>query len=118
MTEPPPGKWTLNLQTIVTLAGIAGVLVAWGYTFSGLQRDTDRNSASVVQLSEGMERNTGRIDQHELRITAVEKVASDAIVLRRELEGTLGGMKSDIAVMKEILLRIEKEQEPKKEQKP
>jgi hypothetical protein len=120
MSEPQQsGRWNLNLQTLVLLAGIGGTLIAWGYTLSGLQRDTDRNTEGVARLTLGLEQNDSKTNQLDLRMTNVEKIADDAIKLRRELEGTLGGMTSDIAVMKEILLRIEKEQEtPRKEQKP
>jgi septal ring factor EnvC (AmiA/AmiB activator) len=110
MSEQPAGKWQLNLQTIATLAGIGGVLIAWGYTLSAIQRDTDRNSASVAQLTIGLEQNDSKTDQLEQRMQALEKIASDAITLRRQLEGTLGEFRSDIAVMKEILMRIEKKE--------
>jgi hypothetical protein len=110
MSDQLTGKWQLNLQTIVTLAGIGGILIAWGYTLSGLQRDTDRNTAGVAQLTIGLEQNDSKTDQLEQRVQALEKIAGDAVTLRRQLEGTLGEFRSDIAVMKEILIRIEKKE--------
>lgn len=106
------GKWSLNLQTVVLLGTIGAVLVAWGYTLSGLQRDTDRNTSSVAQLIIGLERNDSKTDQLDTRVVALEKIAADAITLRRELEGTLGEFRSDIAVIKEILVRMDKEKQP------
>jgi hypothetical protein len=95
---------------LVLLGGIAASLVAWGYTLSGLQRDTDRNSAAVVQLAQSMERNDHKTDLNEVRIEALEKVATDAILLRRQLQDTLGEFRSDIEVIKTILQRMDKEQ--------
>lgn len=109
---PISGKWQLNLQTVVMLVGIAGILVAWGYTLSGLQLATDRNTETVGKLTIRLEQNDSKTDQLETRLAAVEKIANDAIVLRRELEGTLGNFQSDIAVIKEILERMEKEKKP------
>jgi len=106
------GKWEFNLQTLVLLGGIAGVLIAWGYTLSGLQSDTERNTASVAALTIGLERNDSKTDQLDTRVVALEKIAADAITLRRELEGTLGEFRSDIAVIKEILVRMDKEKQP------
>jgi len=103
------GKWEFNLQTLVLLGGIGGVLIAWGYTLSGLQSDTERNTASVAALTLGLERNDSKTDQLDVRVVALEKIAADAITLRRELEGTLGEFRSDIAVIKEILQRMDKE---------
>jgi hypothetical protein len=101
------------LQTLVLLGGIAAALVAWGYTLSGLQRDTDRNSDNVAKLLIRMEENDHKTDLNEARIDSLEKVAADAILLRRQLEGTLGEFKSDIAVIKEILERMDREEKNK-----
>lgn len=97
----------MNLQTLVMLAGIGGVLITWGYTFSGLQRATDANTANVAALTLRLEQNDSKTDQLETRLVAVEKIAADAIILRRELEETLSRFQSDIAVIKEILMRLE-----------
>jgi hypothetical protein len=112
MTDQPTGIWQLNLQTLVLLGGIAGVLIAWGYTLSGLQRDTDRNSAGVAALTIGLEQNDSQTQQLEIRVVALEKIASDAITLRRNLEQTLGQFKADIEVIKSTLARIEKDRKP------
>jgi hypothetical protein len=106
MTEE--AKWPLNLQTILMLGSIAGVLVTGGYTLSNLQSATDRNTQAVSSLTTGLERNDGATAQLELRVEHVEKIAEDAVKLRRELDVTLGSMKADIAVMKDILQRGQK----------
>lgn len=103
-------KWHLNTQLIIGIVAIAAVLIGWGYTFSGLQRDVNYNTESVGSLTLRMERNDAKTEQLDLRVTNVEKIADDAIKLRRELDATLTSMKSDIAVMKEILQRQEKQQ--------
>jgi hypothetical protein len=103
MTEE--AKWPLNLQTILMLGSIAGVLVTGGYTLSNLQSDTDRNTRAVNELVGGLEKNDSATAQLALRLDHVEKIAEDAIKLRRELDGTLGLMRADIAVMKDILER-------------
>ena len=103
-------KWHFNLQTLVLLAGIGGTLIAWGYTFSSLQKDVDNNTISVGQLTVKMEQNDSKTDLLDVRVVALEKIAGDAIMLRRELEGTIGQFKSDIAVIKEILERLDKQQ--------
>ena len=108
MTTNGSSKWTANTQLIIGVVTIAAVLIGWGYTFSALQRDTDQNSEGVARLTIRLEQNDSKTDQLDLRVTNVEKIADDAIRLRRELEATLTSMKSDIAVMKDILQRQEK----------
>jgi septal ring factor EnvC (AmiA/AmiB activator) len=112
MNEGEGRRWSLQtiIAVVAALGAVAGVLFSWGSTLSGLQRDTDRNTASVAQLTIGLERNDSKTDQLDTRVVALEKIAADAITLRRELEGTLGEFKADIEVIKSILQRIEKQQ--------
>jgi hypothetical protein len=98
----PPSKW-ISLQSLVTIAAIGGVLIGWGYTFSSLQRDTERNSTGVERLTLGLERNDSKTAQLDLRVQHVEAIAEDAIKLRRELDATLSRMQADIAVIKAML---------------
>lgn len=107
------GKWTFNLQTLVLIGGIAATLIAWGYTLSNLQSDTNHNSDSVNKLTLRLERNDSATAQLDQRVAALEKIAGDAIMLRRELDGTIAQFKSDIAVIKEILERMDRNKEPK-----
>ena len=114
MNEGEGRRWNFSLQTIIAViaavGAVAGVLFSWGSTLSGLQRDTDRNTAGVEQLTIGLEQNDSKTDQLEIRMVALEKIAADAITLRRELEGTLGEFKADIEVIKSILQRLEQQQ--------
>jgi hypothetical protein len=103
-------KGWFSSQTIAILAGIGVTLVGWGYVFNQLQTDTDRNSAAVSDLSVRMEKNDSTTALLDTRVAGLEKVATDAIMLRRELEATVGGFRSDIAVIKEILTRMDKDQ--------
>lgn len=104
--------WRFNLQTLVLLGGMAAALVGWGYTFSELQSDTDRNTAGVENLRHRLEQNDSATALLNTRVVALEKVATDSVLLRRELEKTIGEFKSDIAVIKEILVRMDKDAGP------
>ena len=64
---------------------------------------------AVNDLSTRMERNDSKTDMTEARVIALEKIANDAILLRRDLEETVGQFNSDIAVIKEILVRIDRD---------
>jgi hypothetical protein len=96
-----PGRW--NLQTIIALASVAGMLFAGGAVVNSLRKDTDSNSIAVERLTLGLERNDSATAQLDLRVQHVEAIASDAVKLRRELDVTLGRMQSDIAVIKSML---------------
>ena len=90
-----------------TIIGIGGALMTGGYALSNLQSVTTRNSIAVGELAARMEQNDSKTDLNEVRIAALEKIAVDAISLRRELEGTVNSFRSDIAVIKEILTRMD-----------
>jgi len=111
MDEYVKSGW--SIQTILLLAGacagIGGALLTGGYTLSQIQNDTNRNSIAVGELSTRMERNDSKTDLNEVRIASLEKIASDALTLRRELEKTVTEFNSDIAVIKEILQRMDSE---------
>jgi hypothetical protein len=108
MTEPV-SKWHFDLQTLILLGGIGATLVAWGYTLSGIQSAVHNNTVVAAQLTVRLEQNDSKTNLLDVRVAALEKIAADAIMLRRELETTIGQFKSDIAVMKEILERLDKE---------
>lgn len=110
MTADGNPKGWFDTQTLVILAGVAATLVGWGYVFSGLQSATDRNTATVSELSAKLERNDSATALLDTRVGALEGIATDAITLRRELEGTVSSFRSDIAVIKEILERMDQEE--------
>jgi membrane-bound ClpP family serine protease len=107
MNEAPPSRW--NVQTIVAIVSIGGVLVAGGAAVNSLQRDTGRNTEAVAKLSLGLEQNDSATAQLELRMKTVEAIAEDASKLRRELDGTMAQVKADLAVIKATLARMEKQ---------
>jgi hypothetical protein len=107
---PAPHKGWFDTQTLVVLGGVATVLVGWGYVFSELQSDTNSNTAAVIELSSKLEKNDSATALLDTRMTALEAIAADAIMLRRELEGTVGSFRADIAVIKEILERMDEEE--------
>jgi len=108
---PAPKGW-FDTQTMVILGGVGVTLVGWGYVFSEVQSDTNRNTAAVIELSTRLERNDSATALLDTRVGALENIAQDAIMLRRELEGTVGSFRSDIAVIKEILERMDQEAQP------
>jgi len=103
----------MDLSTMALIAGgfvtIGGGLIAGGYTLSEIQSDTNRNTIAVSDLSVRIERNDSKTDLNEVRIASLEKIATDALILRRELETTVNDFRSDIAVIKEILERMDRE---------
>lgn len=110
MSEPG-GGWHFDMQTLLLLGGIAASVGAWGYTLIEIKGGSDRMAVQVAELSTRMEKNDSKTNLSEARIAQLEKIAADAILLRRELERSLGEFKADVAVIKEILERIEKERQ-------
>lgn len=106
----PAWKWEWNLNTVVVLIGFASGFVAWGYTLSDIQQGRSINEVNISNLTSRVGANEvvlRRIDNHELRITNMEKAASDAAVTMKSLDTTLNGLASDMKVTREILQRIE-----------
>ena len=108
--KPPAWKWEWNLNTLVILMGFAAGIAAWGATWNEIKSRTTNNSASIDRLDKrltAVEVSIRTLDTQELRLTAVEKQASDASVSMRSLETTLNSLGTDIRVVKEILQRLE-----------
>lgn len=106
----PTWKWEWNLNTVVVLLGFAGGFVAWGYTLADIQQGRSLNETNISNLSSRVGANEmalRRIDNHELRITNMEKAATDAAGTMKSLDKTLNDLASDMKVTKEILQRIE-----------
>jgi len=109
----PKFQWTWNLNTICVLLGFAGGFVAWGYTLNEMQMGRAINAANITQLSDRVKANEialRRIDNHELRLSSIEKEADTATASMKALESTLNGLASDVRVTKEILMRLENAQ--------
>jgi chromosome segregation ATPase len=112
--RPRLGLFEINLNTVVVLLGFAAGLITWGYTLSEFRTGQATNAKSITDIetrvgaTEASTRATLRqLDNHELRITEMEKQMSDAAGSMKEVQKTLNDLTSDTRVMKEILQRIE-----------
>jgi hypothetical protein len=106
----PAWKWEWNLNTLVVLIGFASGFVAWGYTLADIKAGRTTNQENIAVLTTRVAANETtlrRIDNHELRITNMEKAATDAADTMKSLDKTLNDLASDMRVTKEILQCIE-----------
>lgn len=109
----PTWKWEWNLNTIVVLAGFASGFIAWGYTLATMQTTQKVNESGISQLEDRVSVNEvalRRIDNHELRITNIEKTAADSAQTMKSLDKSINDLSSDMRVVREILQRIESAQ--------
>lgn len=109
----PAWKWEWNLNTVVILMGFAGGLIAWGATWERVSANQDSHAASLDRLDKrlaAVEVAIRQLDNHELRISAVEKQAAEAATSMRAVETSIGNLSSDMRVIREILQRIEASQ--------
>ena len=110
MASAPTWKWEWNLNTVVVLIGFAGGFIAWGYTLADIKTGRTTNDKNIERMDTRItsaEVTLRRIDNHELRITNMEKAATDASETMKSLDKTLNSLASDMRVTKEILMRIE-----------
>jgi len=108
--KAPAWKWEWNLNTVVILLGFAGGVAAWGATWERLTANQDAHSVAIDRLDTrltAVEVKIRALDTQELRISNIEKQASDAAVAMRSVEGTLNSLAADMKVTREILQRIE-----------
>src|SRR5690606_16900500 len=106
----PKFRFEWNLNTLAVLVGFITGFVMWGYTLADIQKGREENAKNIeridVRLSSA-EVAIRRLDTHELRITAMEKAATDASETMKSLDKTLNGLASDMKVTREILQRLE-----------
>ncbi|RVL87728.1 hypothetical protein CN140_01155 [Sinorhizobium meliloti] len=110
MVKTPTWKFEWNLNTLVIIFGFAGGLVAWGATWERVNSNQDVHASSIDRLDKRMtavETTLRQIDNHELRISAVEKQAAEAATSMRAVESTLNNLSSDMRLVREILQRLE-----------
>ena len=110
MMQRPTWKWEWNLNTVVILLGFAAGIAAWGGTWARLTDGQLAHRAELERLDKRMttvEAYTRILDNHELRISAIEKQASDAATSMRAVQEALSGLAADMRVTREILQRIE-----------
>ncbi|MCA1403688.1 hypothetical protein I6F26_03600 [Ensifer sp. IC3342] len=109
----PAWKWEWNLNTVVILLGFAGGLIAWGATWERLSANQNTHAQSIDRLDKritAVETSIRQIDNHELRLSGVEKQAAEAATSMRAVENTLNSLAADMRVTREILQRIEASQ--------
>ncbi|MDX0523043.1 hypothetical protein GOC82_19195 [Sinorhizobium medicae] len=110
MVKTPTWKFEWNLNTLVILFGFAGGLVAWGATWERVNANQDSQANSIDRLDKRLtaaEVSLRQIDNHELRISAVEKQAAEAATSMKAVENTLNNLSSDMRLVREILQRLE-----------
>lgn len=110
MVTAPKWRFEYNLNTVVILIGFAGGLMAWGATWERVSANQDIHAQSLDRLDKRItaaEVSIRQLDNHELRIAAVEKQAAEAATSMRAVEVTLNSLSVDTRVMREILQRIE-----------
>lgn len=106
----PAWKWEWNLNTVVILLGFAGGLIAWGATWERLSSNQGAHARTLDQIDKRvttLEASMRLLDNHELRITGVEKQAAEAATSMRAVENTLNNLSSDMRLVREILQRLE-----------
>lgn len=109
----PQWEWKWNVNTIAVLVGFAAGFVAWGYTISELRTGRATNAENISRLDVRMtnvEATSRVLENHEQRLTFVEREARDAATNSRAMQETMGKMATDMAVVKEVLLRLESSQ--------
>lgn len=111
--KAPAWKFEWNLNTLVILMGFAAGFVAWGATWRDVQVTSLSNSQAIERMDKrltAVEVGIRSLDTQELRLSAVEKQASDAAASMRSLEVSLNSLTTDVKVVKEILIRLESAQ--------
>lgn len=112
----PKFRFELNLNTVVVLVGFAGGFVVWGYTLNDINTGRAANRDNITRLDArlaAIETEARRIENHELRITTMEKSAADSAETMKSLDKSINGLSADMRVVREILQRIEASQKAK-----
>lgn len=109
----PRFQWVWNVNTIAVLVGFAAGFVAWGYTLSELQSGRTQNATNIERLTSDVRRieeAARRLDAHDMRITVVERQATEAASAMRAVESAINSLASDMRLTREILERLERTQ--------
>lgn len=108
--KAPTWRFEWNLNTLVLLFGLIAGVAAWGATWERMSSGQAINHRSIERLDRrvsSLESSARMLDNHELRISNVEKQATDAATAMRAVEAALNGLAADMKVTREILQRIE-----------
>ena len=106
----PRFEWQWNLNTLVVLVGFASGFVTWGYTFAEMRGTQSDNAKTITTLDTRVSANEvalRRIDNHEIRITSIEKQMADSSSTMRDVQATLNKLAADMQTANAILSRIE-----------
>lgn len=113
MVAAPKWRFEYNLNTVVILLGFVGGIAAWGATWERLSSNQSAQARTIDQIDKRvttLEASMRVLDNHELRISSMEKQAAEAATSMRAVEVTLNSLSVDTRVMREILQRIEASQ--------
>lgn len=114
MNVPTP-KWRFewNLNTLAILIGFAVMIGGWGFNYSDLMAADRANARAIEQIRSDLAELAATqrtLDNHELRLTAVEALARDTTGAMRSVEQSLNSLATDLRVTREILERLERSQ--------
>lgn len=113
MPLPRIGPFEVNLNTLVIVAGFLAGIATWGATWERISSGQQRADLGLERLERRMvalEANLRTLDNHELRLGAVEKQATDSATAMRAVEATLNALTTEVRVSREILQRMEASQ--------
>lgn len=109
----PAFRYELNLNTVILCVTLVVTGAGWGIAYHALVQGRDNNAASISRLETRVAtlETTGRVlDNHELRIVTVERQATEASSATRAVEHSINNLSADMRVIKEILERLERQQ--------
>lgn len=113
--ERPTFRYEINLNTALLFITLIATGVGWGIAYNALVTGRDTNAANIARLETRIAalETTGRVlDNHELRISAVEVSSRDASAALRAVESSINSLASDMRLTREILERLERGQSP------
>ncbi|MFC6487381.1 hypothetical protein [Nitratireductor sp. GCM10026969] len=108
--KAPTWRFEWNPNTLVIIIGFFVMIAGWGATWERMNAGQVANAEDIDRLDKRLsivESNVRILDNHELRISNMEKRANDAADAMRAVENTLNGLAADMKVTREILQRIE-----------
>lgn len=109
--ERPTFRYEINLNTALLFVTLIATGVGWGIGWNALVTGRDTNAANIARLETRIAalETTGRIlDNHELRISAVEVSSRDASAAMRAVESSINALASDMRLTRDAVERLER----------
>ncbi len=103
------------------VTGFIAVAITYGGTMHMLVSGREQNAADIQRLDVRMtnvEATSRVLENHEQRLSFVEREARDAATNSRAMQTTMNQMATDMAVVKEVLLRLESSQNGPRSSRP